>query len=281
MSLKIVSADERLAQQGMPKILISGPPKIGKTTLLKTVNPKTTLFVDLEAGDLAVQDVPVDTVQPRTWPECRDLACYLGGPNPALKADSAYSQAHYDAIKDKIALDRSKYDLYFLDSLTVASRLCFQWAMQQPEAVSEKTGNTDTRAVYGMLGREMVAWITHIQHIRDKAIVFVCILEKEKDEYGRVAWGLQIEGQKVGRELPGIVDEIIAMVLIQTNENGEPEEGGASNKRFFVCKQTNPEGYPAGDRSGRLDMLEPADLGALLAKLTARPAATHSASKAA
>jgi hypothetical protein len=27
-----------------------------------------------------------DTMRPRTWEECRDLAVYLGGPNPALPA---------------------------------------------------------------------------------------------------------------------------------------------------------------------------------------------------
>ena len=263
--MKIITADERLAENNGPKILIAGPPKIGKTSLLRTVPADRTLFVDLEAGDLAVQDVRVDQLRPRTWNECRDLACYLAGPNPALSPDAPYSQAHYDAIKSAHAdLDLGKYDLFFIDSITVAARLCMTWAEQQPFAVSQKTGNKDMLAVYGALGREMIAWLTQLQHAKEKAVVLVCILENVKDDFGRSNWELQIDGQKIGRELPGIVDEIVTLQLVAPGEDA-PEE------RYFVCKQDNPAKYPAGDRSGRLDMLEPPHLGKLIAKLTAKP----------
>jgi hypothetical protein len=35
-----------------------------------------------------------------------------------------------------------------------------------------------------------------------------------------------------------------------------------------VCTNPNPWGYPAKDRSGRLEQLEPPNLGALIGKLT-------------
>jgi hypothetical protein len=38
--------------------------------------------------------------------------------------------------------------------------------------------------------------------------------------------------------------------------------------RAFVCTNPNPWGYPAKDRSGRLEQLEPPNLGALIEKLT-------------
>jgi hypothetical protein len=113
-------------------MLIVGPAKIGKTSLLRTVDPKRVLFIDLEAGDLAVKDVPVDTLRPQTWEECRDLACVLTGPNPSLPATACYSAAHYEAVKPAfkdLALD--KYDTFFIDSITVAGRLCFRWSEQQ------------------------------------------------------------------------------------------------------------------------------------------------------
>jgi hypothetical protein len=37
--------------------------------------------------------------------------------------------------------------------------------------------------------------------------------------------------------------------------------------RAFCCQQQNPWGYPAKDRSGRLDILEAPDLGALIKKI--------------
>jgi hypothetical protein len=40
--------------------------------------------------------------------------------------------------------------------------------------------------------------------------------------------------------------------------------------RAFVCSNPNFWNYPAKDRSGRLEPIEPPDLGKLLAKLTSR-----------
>jgi hypothetical protein len=70
-----------------------------------------------------------------------------------------------------------------------------------------------------------------------------------------------MEGGKTGRELPAIVDEIITMNWISFGD-------GKSPVRAFVCINPNQWGYPAKDRSGRLEQIEPPNLGALLAKLT-------------
>src|SRR6266446_722269 len=122
-TMKIISADERLREKSGVKMLIVGPAKIGKTSLLRTVDPARTLFVDLEAGDLAVKDVPVDTLRPQTWEECRNLACFLTGPNPSLPPTACYSEAHYAAIRAEFeTMQLDCFDTYFIDSITVAGR---------------------------------------------------------------------------------------------------------------------------------------------------------------
>ncbi|CAB4142888.1 AAA domain containing protein [uncultured Caudovirales phage] len=264
---RIITAAERLKEERGIKGVIFGPSGIGKTSLLHTIDPATTLFFDLEAGDLAVEGWPGDAIRPRTWEECRDFAVFIGGPNPALRPDQPYSQAHYDYVVgqfgDPSALD--KYRTVFVDSITVAGRLCFQYCKGQPEAFSDKTGKPDTRGAYGLHGREMIAWLTHFQHTRGKSVWLVGILDKRTDDFNRVLWVPQIDGSKTGLELPGIVDQVVSMVELK-------DEAGA-HYRAFVCHTLNPHGFPAKDRSGRLDMIEEPHLGRLMEKIAGpRPA---------
>ena len=261
MSLKIISADERQANKSGIKGVVFGPAKIGKTSLLYTLDPKTTLFVDLEAGDLSVQDWGGDSVQVRDWTFARNLACYIGGPNPARRPEQSYSQQHYEQIVEMFGGPEKmeKYQTIFIDSITVAGRLSFQWATGQPEAFSEKTGNPDTRGAYGLHGKEMIAWITQLQHVGGKNIWFVGLLDEKRDDFNRIYFEPQIDGSKTGLELPGIVDQVITMAELK-GENGNAY-------RAFICSKPNPWGYPAGDRSGKLEVLEPPHLGQLMDKI--------------
>ena len=221
---------------------------------------KATLFVDLEAGDLSVKSWTGDSVRPRTWQEFRDLVVFLAGPMPTATKDQTFSQAHYDHVCEKYGdpAQLSKYDYYFVDSLTVLSRLCLAWCKTQPQAFSEKTGKPDSRGAYGLLGQEMIAALTHLQHVRDKHVIFVAILEEKTDDIGRRTFQLQLEGSKTALELPGVLDEVITLSSIK-DENG-------GSFRAFVTRADNPYGFPSKDRSGRLDALEAPDLGQLINK---------------
>jgi hypothetical protein len=260
--LRIITADERLAEKRGAKVLLLGPPGAGKTTELRKLDPSRTLFLESEAGDLSVLDVLVDMMRIVRWEDARDIAFRIGGPNPSFPATFAYSPAHYAAIGGALPeLDR--YQNIFVDSITSISRLALRYAEQQPEASSERTGRKDLRAIYGMLGREMVLWLNQLQHARDKNVIFVGVLERTVDEFGRGEWQLQCEGSKTSRELPGIIDEIVTYQFLDFGDGKPPTRG-------FVCTSPNPWGYPAKDRSGRLEQIEPPDLGALLRKLTTK-----------
>ena len=260
--MKIITADQRLAEKGGPKIVILGPSGAGKTSLLRTLPAEmlaSTLFIDIEAGDLAVADLPVASVRPRTWSECRDIACVLGGFNPALPATVAYSEAHYnDVMKNPELAQLGSFSVLFIDSVTAAARLCFTHSEQQPEAFTD-SGRKDLRAVYGLHARSMLGWLNQLQHARERTVVFVAVLERHVDDLNIASWQPQLEGAKTGRELPAIVDEIITMQWV--------DFGDRKPVRAFVCTNPNPWSFPAKDRSGRLDQIEPPNLGALIEKL--------------
>src|SRR5215831_19161845 len=183
--MKIYTADERLNEPRGAKLVIAGPTGVGKTSLVRTIDdPSRVLFLDSEAGDLSIRDVPVDTIHIDDWRIARDVAVRIGGPNPSFASTSSYSEAHFKAVGGWLDnLDR--YDLIFVDSITAISRLSFRWAEQQPEARSERTGAKDLRGAYGLHGRELTMWLHQLQHVRSKHVVFVGILEKITDDFGR------------------------------------------------------------------------------------------------
>src|SRR5262245_28052257 len=261
--MKIIGADERLAQPRGVKILVAGPTGVGKTTQLRTLPDLSgVLFLEGEAGDLSVQDVAVDTIHIEDWKTARDIAVRIGGPNLSFAPTSCYSEAHFKSAGGWLEnLDR--YDTLFVDSVTAINRLSFRSAEQQPEARSERTGAKDLRSVYGLHAREMLMWLHQLQHVREKNVIFVVILERVVDDFNRfVEYRFQMEGAKVPREIGAIVDEIIVMDFLKFDDR-DPIRG-------FVCSSPNVWNYPAKDRSGKLDQTEPPDLGKLIAKILNR-----------
>jgi len=286
--LELVDMAEKSGGGRGAKICIGGKSGVGKTSLVWTLDRDSTLFIDLEAGDLALEGWEGTAVRPRTWDQCRDIACILGGPNPARRKDQAYAEDHYNWLtgdrgcntneksrdfgkrleteeetEKRMAFVESvkKFNTIFVDSITHAGRLCFQWCTTQPDSYT-KDGAVNTLGTYGLHGREMIGWLTQLQHIREKNVIFACILDEKTDDFNRKVFNLQIDGAKTGIELPGIVDELITMTIIYPPDGSDPY-------RAFVCHTINPYGFPAKDRSGRLSMIEQPHLGKVLDKLKA------------
>jgi hypothetical protein len=276
MSLRILSADERLAEaQGKTTLAIFGPSGGGKTTLLTTMNAKETVCLDFEAGLKSVQGWGGDSLPIRRFEDAIDIACLIGGANPAAQPDEHFSQAHHTHLRaqhPELAARLDTKRIVFVDSITDLTRQAMAWAKTRPEAMSERTGKPDTRGAYGLLAREVIGLLKHLQHAPGRTVIFVGILERVTDDMNRVSWQPQMEGGKVARELPGIVDQVMTLGLFREEEQPDgsvsyqhdPDKGAV---RRLVCTSGNPWGLPAKDRSGRLDMTEPPDLGALLTKI--------------
>jgi hypothetical protein len=268
--MRIVTPEEHQAEPRGARILIIGPFGVGKTSLTRSLgDPATALFIDVDNGALAIDDVPVPHVRPQTWPELRDLIVRIAGPNRSFQPNEPYSQAHFDRCGGFLpGIESRRCRTVFLDTVTAAARLSFRWASAQPEAFSERSGKPDTRGAYGLHARDFLLALHHLQGARELNVILTGALETVADDYGRLEHRLQAEGQRVPREIAGIVDIVATMHWLDFSD-GKPAQRG------LVCSSPNPWRYPAKDRSGRLEMIEPPDLAALIRKVLP-PRANHS-----
>jgi AAA domain len=273
MPVRIVTADERLATvNNKTSIAIFGPAGYGKTSLLRTLPPDQTVCLDLEAGMKSVQDWPGASIPIRSFVDFRDMAVLIGGPDPAADPNAWYSAQHHQHARGVYAGSGveeflASKSVVFVDSITDLTRQAMAYAKQQPEAFSDRTGKPDVRGAYGLLGREVIQALKHLQHAPGKTVIFVGVLEKVTDEFNVITWQPQMEGSKAGRELPGIVDQVMSLHLFSRDAEGGYLLDDKATERRLVCRSGNPYGLPAKDRSGRLDMTEPPHLGSLLAKI--------------
>jgi len=272
MTLRIVTAVERLAETARKtSIVVAGRAKVGKTSLLLTLPDAETIALDFEAGLGAVEGRwHGDSLQLRSWTDTINVACLLGGPDPSKALDETFSQEHYDHVVGIAGgIEAARYRYIFCDSLTDLTRVAMGWAKTQPDAFSPRTGRPDTRGAYGLLGREVIGLLKHLQHAPGKNVIFVGGLSCYVNESGREVCELQTEGAKTGAELPYIVDQIITMSDFDYDAatGAWSHNLGKGAHRVFCCGSPNPWGLPAGDRSGRLDLIEEPHLGKLIAKI--------------
>lgn len=277
--ITILKAADRRAIKPKINIALFGPSGVGKTTQARTLDPEKTLFLDAEGGTLAIEgwdgdvlDINATAVSlgSHPWEIARDLTVLIGGPDPAALPNTPYSREYYEGIKKAVggAVDLAKYDTIFVDSITVVSRHCLAWAMMQPEAFSEKTGKPDPRGGYGLMGREMVKWLTHLQHA-PKSIIVVGILEEEKDDVGRISFVPQIEGSATGKKLPGIWD-VVATLEFARGADGKPIMKDGRRVRAIYPTGENEYGFPGKDRSGCLDHIVPPSLAEMMDRVRSR-----------
>ena len=76
-------------------------------------------------------------------------------------------------------------------------------------------------------------------------MIFVGVLEKVTDEFNVTTWQPQMEGSKAGRELPGIVDQVMSLHLFSRDAEGGYVLDDKATDRRLVCRSGNPY-RPAG-----------------------------------
>ena len=143
--------------------------------------------------------------------------------------------------------DAKRFESVAIDSISEIAELCL---------TEEQAKTKDGRAAYGQMGTSMG---TIIRAFRDLPlhVLFIAKLDKGADELGRITYSPGMPGQKLTQSMPYFVDQVLALRVEKNAENVV--------RREILC---HPDSlWLAKDRSGRLDRLEPPDLGLLIKKI--------------
>ena len=271
MGLKIITADERLAAANVKTTMaVFGPSGSGKTSLLKTLPPEETLCIDLEAGMKSVQDWRGDSIPVRTFKDALDVACLVGGIDPAADDKSLFCADHYQHVAetypDLVRLIASKR-IVFVDSITDLTRQAMAWAKTPARGDLRKDRKARhprrLRPARARDDRAAQAPAARARQDRD--------LRRHPGKGHRRVQSRHLaaaDGRRQGRARTARHrrrgDHAQPVHADGDSLRHDPERGQV---RRLVCQSGNPFGLPAKDRSGRLDVTEPPDLGALLRKI--------------
>lgn len=122
---------------------------------------------------------------------------------------------------------------------------------------AEKKETKDPRQAYGAMQEQMADIIRAFRDLPGRHIYMSAKLEKTQDEMGRVLYSPSMPGNKSGQSLPYFFDEVLALRV--------EKDGEGVTQRTLMCDSDGL--WLAKDRSGKLDMWEAPDLGAIIAKI--------------
>jgi phage nucleotide-binding protein len=122
---------------------------------------------------------------------------------------------------------------------------------------AEKKATKDPRQAYGAMQEQMADIIRAFRDLPGRHVYMSAKLEKTQDEMGRVLYAPSMPGNKTGQALPYFFDEVLALRV--------EKDGEGNTQRALMCDSDGL--WLAKDRSGKLDMWEAPDLGAIIAKI--------------
>jgi phage nucleotide-binding protein len=215
--------------------------------------------------DVASQHIKVLVHGPAGSGKTR-LCATTGGKPIILSAEGGLlSLSGHDLDVIEIKDMQDLYDSYaFLASDSTYDWVCLDSISEIAEVVldAEKKKTNDPRKAYGELQTVMMGLMRSFRDL-PKNIYFAAKQERVKDEItGGIICGPSAPGQKIGAAMPYLFDEVFAL-------HSWKDDTGQIQRAFQTMKDAQ---YEAKDRSGKLEMIEPPDLGLVYQKITGRPA---------
>lgn len=123
---------------------------------------------------------------------------------------------------------------------------------------ASKVGLKDGRAAYGEMNDVMTKVIRSFRDLPNRHVYFSAKLDKTLTDTGTMLYAPSMPGKTLSQQLPYFFDEVLALRIVTDKDNVV--------QRVLQC-QSDPL-WLAKDRSGRLEMWEPADIGAVIEKIS-------------
>lgn len=212
---------------GHVKVCIYGPSGIGKTSLARTLPKEEVLILNMERGLLALAGKGIDYVN--------------------VESTTDLAEAYQQLTENPGWM--GKYKTIFIDSLSDLAETVF---------AEECVKFADKRQAYGSMASLMLCFIKQFRAL-DYNVVFITKLDTVKDEIsGGVMFGPMFPGQQIPKQMPYMVDAMLAMRPTIMDADGKVQ-------RYI---QTGPDfQWSAKDRAGKLNQQEAPDLQAIFDKL--------------
>jgi phage nucleotide-binding protein len=144
--------------------------------------------------------------------------------------------------------EAKRYQSVVLDSISEVAEVVLHHEMKK---------NKDGRAAYGEMNTTMQELIRAFRDLPGKHVYMSAKLEKSQDEMGKMLYNPGMPGKSLTQGLPYFFDEVLALRV-------ERDAEGVT-QRALMCDGDGL--WTAKDRSGKLDMWEAPDLGAIIAKI--------------
>ncbi len=155
-------------------------------------------------------------------------------------------QEAYLWLKDSV--EAKEFQSVALDSISEIAEVVL---------IKEKEIAKDPRQAYGAMQDTINELVRCFRDLPGRNVYFSAKMEKSQDEQGRILFAPSMPGNKLAQGLPFFFDEVLAL-RVERDSSGNPVH-------TLQCK---PDGiWQAKDRSGRLEMWEAPDLGAIIRKI--------------